>query len=346
MNCPDSADAGRESPPRVEFYDRVLERLRALPGVDTASLGRSVPFSNGSTSGEFSIEGMPTESAEVREAQYEYVDPEWFRIFHVPLEEGRTFTFQDGPDSPPVAVISERLARRYWPGTSPIGKRIKFGLDRSDNPWRTIVGVAGEIQYVWFEKIPPPVLYAPYRQTARQVMQFVMRVPSNPLALAEAARKQVATVDPDMPIFDVKTHDRVIHESLLGITLIAGMMAVLGIIALVLASVGLYGVMANAVIERTHEVGVRMALGAGARDILRQMLVRGIVLTGIGLTIGLVVSYVLASLLSSLIIGVSANDMATFGCVVPLLALVSLAATYIPARRATRLDPLVALRHE
>jgi putative ABC transport system permease protein len=153
-------------------------------------------------------------------------------------------------------------------------------------------------------------------------------------------------VDPDIPIFDVKTHDEVIHESLFGITMMGSTMAVLGAIALVLASVGLYGLIANTVTERTHEVGVRMALGTQTGDVLRQILVRGIALTEIGLTIGLLFSFALAKLLSGLIFGVSATDMATFGGVVALLAFVSLAATYIPARRATRLDPLVALRHE
>jgi putative ABC transport system permease protein len=350
VNLPDAKY--KEMPPRIAFYDQVLEKLKGLPGAETVSLGRSVPFTGSSSGGPISVEGRPAQAGEPRYAQYQYVNDEWFRTFHIPIKDGRNFTFADGPDTMRVAIISERLARRYWPGESPLGKRIKFGLDSSKNPWLTIVGVVGNIQYSWDvdysggDHGPSPVLYVPYRQTARQLQQFALRVPGNPLALATMVRTQVAAVDPDMPVYDVKTEARVIHENVIGITYVAVMLSVLGVIALVLASVGLYGVMAYAVTERTHEIGVRMALGAQLNDVLRLVLGRGLLLTAVGLTIGLALSIALAKLLSGLIFGVSATDLTTFGSVVGLLAFVSLAATIIPARRATQVDPLIALRYE
>jgi len=344
VNLPDAKYA--EMPPRIQFYDQVLERLQTIPGVQTIGLGRSVPFNGGSSSGPYSIEGQPLQAGQPQEAQYQYVNQDWFKLLGIRVKEGRVFSYSDGPEAPQAAVISERLARRNWPNASALGKRIRFGGEDSTRPWMTVVGVVEEVQYNWYDRVPEPVLYASYRQTARQVMQFGLRTAGNPLALGEVLRKEVAAVDPDMPIFEVKTHAQVIRESITGITYVAVMLSVLGVIALVLASVGLYGVMAYAVTERTHEIGVRMALGAQLADVLRLVLARGFTLTAIGLTIGLGLSYALANLMASLIVGVSATDFATFGGVVGLLATVAFAASYIPARRAARVDPLIALRYE
>ncbi|HYK89493.1 MAG TPA: ABC transporter permease [Acidobacteriota bacterium] len=343
VNLPDARYS--ELPPRVQFFDQVLERLSAIPGARSVALGRSVPFSDSNSSGGFSLEGRPAQTGEARRAQYEYVNEDWFRTFGIPLKEGRLPDLRDGRESPQVAAVSEKLAHRYWPRESPIGNRIKLGDDSAENPWMSIVGVVGDLQYNWFERDPAPAIYLPYRQSARQSMQFAIRAAGDPMALSETVRKEVAAVDPDMPIFNVKTHSRVIRQTVTGLAYVAVMMSVLGAIALVLASVGLYGVMAYAVTERTHEIGVRMALGAQAGDVLRLVLARGIVLTVIGLIIGLVLSYGLAILLSSLVFGVSPTDLATFGGVAGLLTLVALAATYIPARRATHVDPLLALRY-
>ncbi len=344
VNLPDAKY--KEMAPRIQFFDQVSERLKAVPGAQSVALGRSVPFSDNTSSNTYSIEGVPLQSGETRVAQSQSVNAEWFKTIGITLKEGRTFTYADGPEAPLVAVVSERFAKRHWPNESPLGRRVKFGRDSDETPWRTIVGVVNDIQYNWFETTPRPVLYVPARQSARQLMQFAVRASGNPLALTESVRKAVASVDPDMPIYQVKTHAQVIHESVIGITYIAVMLAVLGVIALVLASVGLYGVMAYAVTERTHEIGVRMALGAQSGDVLRLMLRRGVVLTSIGLTIGAALSFGLARLVSRLIVGVGATDMSTFGGVIGLLAFVALAATYIPARRAARVDPLIALRYE
>jgi putative ABC transport system permease protein len=335
-----------EMPPRIQFFDRVLERLETQAGVELAALGRSVPFNDSSSSGAISLEGRPTQDGEIRLAQYQHVNDAWFKVFHIPLREGRILDDRDGLEATRVAVVSERLAQQSWPGESPLGRRVKLGRDNSESPWLTVVGVVGDIRYNWLEPAPSPAIYLPYRQASRQIMQFALRVGANPLAAAESARADVAAVDPDMPIFDVKTHAQVIREEVTGVTYVAVMMSVLGVIALVLASVGLYGVMAYAVTERTHEIGVRMALGAQRGDVLRLMLGRGLILTSIGLAIGFGLSYALANMLSNLIVGVSATDVITFGSVMGVLAFVALAASYIPARRATQVDPLIALRHE
>ncbi len=344
VNLPDAKYA--EMAPRVQFFEQALERLKAIPGVQTAALGRSVPFNDDFSSGAFSIEGQPAQIGETRIAQFQYVNEEWFKTLHIPLRDGRTFTYADGSGAPLVAVISQRLAKQHFPNQNPLGKRIKFGRDAAESPWRTIVGVVDDVQYNWFERLPRPALYVPSRQAARQLMQFALRAGGDPLVLTDAVRKAITAVDPDMPIYRVKTHTQVIHESVTGITYVAVMMSVLGVIALVLASVGLYGVMAYAVTERTHEIGVRMALGAKTADVLRLVLARGLTLTTIGLAIGLALSYGLANLLANLIVGVSATDLTTFGGVVALLGAVAFAATYIPAQRATQVDPLIALRYE
>jgi putative ABC transport system permease protein len=238
------------------------------------------------------------------------------------------------------------MARRYWPGQSALGRRIKAGAADSEKPWLTIVGVAGEIQYDWLDKEPPPVLYQSYRQAPEGWTTLAIRSHGDPRRIVAAVRGQVAKVDPDQPLAAIKTLDRVMTDSVLGLSYVAVMMTILGVIALALSAIGVTGLMAYAVTERTHEIGVRLALGAQRDSVLRMLVGRGMLLAGIGLAIGLTGSIFLARLLSSLIFGVSATDWATFGGVLAAMAAVALAASYIPARRAARLDPTIALRHE
>jgi putative ABC transport system permease protein len=265
----------------------------------------------------------------------------------IPLREGRILSERDGAESLPVAVVSERMARRYWPGQSALGRRIKAAAPEDPaKHWLTVVGVVGDIQYQWWDKEPPPVLYQSYRQAPEGWATLAIRSHGDPLALIAAVRSQVAKVDPDQPLAEIKTLDRVMTDSVLGLSYVAVMMTVLGVIALALSAIGVTGLMAYAVTERTHEIGVRLALGAQRDSVLRMLVGRGMLLAGIGLAIGFTGSVFLARLLSSLIFGVSSTDWTTFGGVLAAMAAVAFAASYIPARRAARLDPTIALRHE
>jgi putative ABC transport system permease protein len=340
-------DSKYKDPQRqIVFYDRVLQQVAAIPGVKAASIATMVPFGDGGITNRLRIEGMPAQPGEVRFINSEIVDANYFQTMNIPLREGRLFSGQDGADAPRVAVISQRLARRYWPNQSPLGKHIQEGSEDSKKPWATIVGVVGDVRYEWVEREDHPALYFPYRQASRQFSFIAVRTEGDPMASVAAVRAGIAAVDPDQPVFEVKTMTRVISESVVGLSYVATIMAVLGAIALVLAAVGVYGVMAYAVSERTHEIGVRMALGAQPREVLRLVLSRGFVLTSLGILIGLPLSFMLANLLASIIFGVGANDPLVFSGISVFLAGIALAACYIPARRAMHVDPMVALRYE
>ena len=345
INLPESRYKDRQ--PRAEFYSRILERLRTVPAIEAAAIVRSLPYGDGERVTQLGVEGLPAEKGEYRSAQLETISPDYFSLMRIPLLEGRAIRESDGAESLPVAVVSERLARRYWPGQSALGRRIKAGAaEDAAKPWLTIVGVAGEIRYSWFDREPPPVLYQSYRQAPEGWTTLAIRTHGDPVRVVPAVRSQVAKVDPDQPLAEIMTLDRVMTNAVLGLSYVAVMMTVLGVIALGLSAVGVAGLMAYAVTERTHEIGVRLALGAQRDSVLRMLVGRGMLLAGIGLAIGLAGAIFLARLLSSLIFGVSATDWSTFGGVLAAMAAVALAASYIPARRASRLDPTAALRHE
>jgi putative ABC transport system permease protein len=264
----------------------------------------------------------------------------------IPLLQGRLLSDQDGAEAPGVAVISKSLAQRYFPGENPLGKIIKRGQEDSALPWLTIVGVVGDIKYDPYERKEPPPLYVSYHQVPHSYSYVAIRTEGDPMALAPAVRSRIASVDPEQPIFNVETLEKVISNQVVGLSYVAVMLSVLGIIALILASIGVYGVMAYSVTERTHEIGVRMALGAQRRDVLRLVLGRGVILTSLGMAIGLPLSLALARLVASLFFGVGASDMVTFGGVTLLMTGIALLACYVPARQAMRVDPILALRHE
>ena len=336
----------KETPQQSSFYEQVLRNLKAVPGVRSAAVATTIPYGNSALVDQISIEGLPKQAGEFRFTYLQSISPDYFRMLNIPLRNGREFADRDGAEAPSVAIVSEDLAQRYWPGQNPLGKRLKRGLEDSKFPWATVVGVVGDVKYDPFNKQDFPAAYFSYRQVPHQYSYIALRTEGDPTSFVPAVRSQIAAVDPNQPIFDIFTLRRVIHNQVLGLSYVAVMLSVMGVIAVILASVGVYGVMAYSVAERTHEIGVRMALGAQPRDVLRMVLRRGVALTAIGLGIGLPISLVLARFLASLLFGVSASDSLTFVGITALLTAVALLSCYLPARRATQVDPLVALRYE
>lgn len=333
-------------PQLVAFYQAALGKLSAIPGVESASVVTAVPDSDNFSYHPFTGEGKLWTQDMGHIALEESISPNYFRTLRLPLLRGREFTDADGATSLRVAIINRSLAERYWFGEDVIGKHIKRGRPDSKEPWLTIVGVVSDAKYNPYWQDIDGAVYVPYTQEVLANMSFLLRTEDNPLSFVPAVRAKIREVDANQPIYEPKTLARLTHEELIGISFIAGIMAILGLIALALASAGVYGVMAHSVTERTHEIGIRLALGAEPHQVLRWIAGRGIRLAGIGLGIGLAIAFVVAQLLSSLMMGVSATDPLIFAGIPVLLAAIALAACYIPARRAMKVDPMVALRYE
>ena len=329
---------------RAAFFDRVLERLAALPGVEGASLVSNVPYGDNETMKACEIEGQPVPNAsERRTAQVQTISPNYLETAGIPLLEGRGFRESDGLTSLPVAIVSEKFAARYWPGESPLNRRIRVD---GAGPWLTVIGVAKDTRYTpWTVEIAPAI-YQTYRQQPFYYTYIALRAQTDPNALSLPARGAIAALDPDVPLWEIKTLDRVINGKLIGLSYVAVMLSVLGAIATVLSAAGIYGLMAYSVSERTHEIGIRLALGAARTDLFSMLARRGLALTACGLGIGLAIAIPLARLLSNLIYGVSATDAAAFGGSASVLAAVALIACYFPARKAMSVDPIIALRRE
>ena len=332
-------------PQTQRFFTEAVARAAALPGAAAAAVVTNVPFGDEGDEATFAIAG---------ERQYvhaENISGGYFAAMRVPLLAGRNFDGRDGPDTAPVAIVSRRFAQEYFPGPDSLhralGQRIQLHRRNSADSWATIVGVAGDVRYSWIERVNIPAVYRPYLQCPDRSAYLVVRARrGDPLALAPALRTEIHALDPDLPLYETKTLSKVISESVLGLSYVAVLMLVLGAVALALAAVGIFAVMAYIVGERTREIGLRMALGAPRGAVMRMILRRGLAITGIGLVIGLGLAVLLARGLAGLIFGVSALDGMTFAVVAALLFAASLLACYLPARRAARLDPLAALREE
>ena len=331
---------------RATFYTQALEGMSSIPGVESASVATAVPNSDNQSYHPFTGEGEAWSADAAHIALLESVSADYFRTLGLSLLQGRTLSDADGPESQRVAVVGHAMAERYWHGQNPIGKRIKRGLPDSKEPWLTIVGVVSDVKYNPYFQAVDGVVYVPLTQQADMNEGFLLRTKGDPLSYVPAIRAKIRDVDANQPIYGPQTLAHLTYEQMSGISFIAVLVAVLGLIALVLASSGVYGVMAHSVTERTHEIGIRMALGAEARQVLLWIAGRGIRLALIGLAIGFAIAFALARLLSSLMMGVSASDPVIFVGIPALLAVIALAACFIPARRAMRVDPIVALRYE
>ncbi len=332
---------------QTSFYERVLEQFQAIPGVKAAAVaGSNVPFGDYGTTDTVSIQGRAVQPGEFRQTLFESVNADYFRTIKTQLVDGRLLSETDGAGQPPVVVVSESFARRDFPGENPLGKFIKRGQQDAEQPWAKIVGIVADVKFDPYARHETPPVYVSYRQAPSSFGYLVLKTEGDPTSFGVAVRRAIDAVDPDQPIDEVWTLEKVISTQLLGLSYVAVMLSALGVIALVLASIGVYGVMAYSVSERTHEIGVRLALGAQQRDVMNLVLTRGVILTSIGLLIGLPVSVALAQLLAGVIFGVSAGDLTTFVGTTLLLCVITMLACYIPARRAMRVDPIVALRYE
>jgi putative ABC transport system permease protein len=340
----------RQASSRLSFHEQALQRLAAIPGVRTAGLATRVPYTGGGgvSQNYFTIEGRASVArGELVTAIIETISPNYFQILNIGLVDGRLLKDSDVDASPRVCVISKSLARQYFADQNPLGRKIKVGNAEAGSDWMTVVGMVNDVRYGWINKEDIPTIYRSFRQSPRQYTTLLLRTTGgDPLQLVSSARAEINALDPSLPLYNVKSMDRVITESIIGIAYVAVVMGAVGAIALVLASVGVYGVMSYAVSERVHEIGIRLSLGAETRDILRLVLRNGLFLTLLGLAIGLPLAFLMARGLSSLLFGVEAADPAAFIGLPLVLAAVATLACYLPARRASRVDPLQALRHE
>jgi putative ABC transport system permease protein len=339
----------KAKPGRLTFHEQVLQRLSTLPNVQSAAMVTYVPYADGGGASirAFTIEGhTPKERGELNTAIVQTSSPNYFGLMQIALREGRELGDTDADGTVPVAVISKSLARRYFLEENPLGKKLKIGQGDDSSPWLTIVGIVEDVHYSWISKEDVPTIYRTFRQSPPYYASLVLRTGGDPLSLVPAVRSQVSAVDPELSLYNIKSLATVISDSIVGIGYVAVMMGILGIIALVLASVGVYGLMSYAVSERTNEIGIRMAMGATAKDIQRLVMGKGALLTLIGMGIGLPLAFVLANALSSLLFGVKVADPVAFIVLPVVLAAVATLASYLPARRAVRVDPITALRYE
>ena len=328
------------------FYRDVLARLNALPGVRSAAAVTSMPYSQHSNGRWFTIEGRPVDPNNQPQAMYQVASPEYFPTVRVPLLAGRFLNAGDGPDAPLVVLVSERAVAQLWNGKSPIGQRIKLGLADSKQPWMTVVGVVGDVVHNPYDRQPRRTIYVPYQQAPALWMDIGVRTAGNPLLVGPDVTAAIRSVDPEQPISEMRSMDRAIHDASIGLQYVEIFMAVFGVLALVLSAIGVYGVMAYMVSEQTHDIGLRMALGAPRVRVLQAVFRRGMLTALAGLAVGLPASYGLALLVQSLIFGVTANDPTTF-IGIPLVLLAATAvAILVPARRAMSIDPIEALRYE
>jgi putative ABC transport system permease protein len=331
----------------VAFYRQATERLASLPGVRSATAINYLPFYSGlGARTSFAIGGGEApRPGEEPSTDVRVTDENYFRTLNIPVLRGRTFTAQEAAEKRPVVVISETLARKYFPGQDPVGRRIAVEMEENP-PMAEIIGVVGDVRYDKLDAELYPMTYQTPPQLTYNAMTFVVRTEGDPLALSAAARREVQSIDRDLPLADVRTLQSWIGESVSRTRFGTLLLTVFAAVALLLAAVGIYGVMSYSVAQRQHEIGIRMAMGAQRRDVIWLVVGHGLLLTAAGVALGAAGAFGLTRVMEGLLYGVSATDPLTFGGVALILAAAALLACYVPARRATKVDPMEALRYE
>jgi predicted permease len=336
---------------RVSFYQQVLQRIEAQPGVKSAAAVSFIPLTLARASKGFTIEGRaPTAPGQIPMAGYDVVTPRYFATMHINLRQGRDFSWSDTPQTQPIVMINEAMARTYWPNQDPLGKHIRQGgSDDNEFPWLTITGIVADAREIDPITAPRPTMYFPITQFADPagiLRDWAVRTDDHPQAIATNIRAAVSDIDKDLPITRIRTMEEIRSMSVLSPRLNLLLFGLFAALALMLASVGIYGVTAYTISQRTREIGIRIALGASRVEVVRLVLRQGARLAAVGVLLGLIGAFGLTRLMTSMIYGVSSADPLTFFAVALLLAFVALAACYIPARRAMRVDPIIALRYE
>jgi putative ABC transport system permease protein len=340
---PESSYANDEATRR--FTTLALDRLSALPGVTAAAAANTLPSMSSNQSRPVEIEGRPvSDSSELPRVDTRTVTPRYFDLLRLPVIQGRAFADDDRAETDPVVIVSASMARRFWPDTDPIGRRVRVSSGDEPGPWLTIVGVSGDVIHSWFNRRNAPTMYRPFAQAPTGYLAFAVRAAGAPEGLTSAAGAAIRQVDASQPVSDVLTMRRLIAERTIGLQFITAVMGVFGLLALLLALVGIYGAMAYLVSQRTHEIGVRVALGATRGDVVRLVVGQAWRLTAIGVAIGTALAIALTRLIEAGLFGIIAGDARLVALLALVLAAAGVLAGYLPARRATTIDPIVALR--
>jgi putative ABC transport system permease protein len=333
---------------RAAFFQQVLQRVGAVPGVEAVGGVNPLPLGGNFESYSFGIEGQTYPRGEEPAADYRIITPDYFRAMTVPVRQGRAFTERDTDKAPPVIIVNETFARRFFAGADPVGKRLTLGTgEDNDNAPREIVGVVGDVRHAGLDAETTPEMYVPYLQTPPVRLTLVTRTTAaDPTSIAASVRGAIREVNAEQPVYNVRPMTQLLAESVARRRFNMMLLGTFAGLALTLAALGIYGVMAYSVTRRTHELGIRLALGAQRSDILKLVVGQGMLLVGAGAVLGIVAALLVTRLMVSLLFGISALDPLTYIGVALVLALVALVACLIPARRATKVDPMVALRYE
>ncbi|HXD33037.1 MAG TPA: ABC transporter permease [Pyrinomonadaceae bacterium] len=328
------------------FYQDLVRRVKELPGIQSVGAVNYLPLGGANSSDSYLVEGLPEpQPGQEIDGRYRVCTPDYFQTMKIPILRGRAFTEQDKAGSTPVVIVNEALARKHWPGGDAIGKRIRFYGPPDRIQWMEIVGVVRDVKHELNLEVTPEY-YLPHAQDSWNSMVLVARTNVEPGSVSGQIRQQVSAMDKDQPVFDVHTMQEVRSMSVTMYTFSSVTLGIFAVIALLLAAIGIYGVMAFAVTQRTQEIGIRMALGARATDVLKLVVKHGMMLAGIGVLVGIGGAWILTRFMEGILFGVKPTDVLTFSAVSACLLFAALLACYIPARRATKVDPLVALRHE